>query len=291
MERTHHTGIPTPVPLTGVAAGVPYTALPPTRGRRGAPLVVAWPGLNPPRTQRAMAAALPLARLRAWRVYLDLPGVGTRAPAAGPQHPPRLDADDFVLKLVGPMVEQAFAEFPAVVAALRVQLKPSNGPVGLLGEETGATVALLMLAEGELPVQAAALLRPAVQLERLVAANQRGHNPHHQWTGAARAVAARLDFVARARRIAGRNPQPAVLLQTGIHDDASVREPVQELWHTLAHHYRDPGRVGLLIAPETAYALPEEPDPDPTSPTPDAAWVDAAVTGWLDRHLPNKEAS
>jgi hypothetical protein len=40
------------------------------------------------------------------------------------------------------------------------------------------------------------------------------------------------------------------------------------------------------------YALPEEPGLDPAPQTPpDAAWVDAAVTGWLDRHLTNKEAS
>jgi hypothetical protein len=291
MERTHHSGIPAPVPLVGVAAGVPYAALPPTRGRRWAPLVVAWPGLDPPCSQQAMAAALPLARLRAWRVYLGLPRAGTRTPAAGLQQPPRLGADDFVLKLVGPMVEQAFAEFPAVVAALRVQLKLNDGPIGLLGEEAGATVALLVLAEGEMPVQAAALVRPAVQLERLVAANQQRHNLYHQWTGAARAVAERLDFVARAHQIAGRNPQPAVLLQTGIHDDASVRKPVEELWHTLADHYHDPGRVGLLVAPEMGYALPEEPGLDPAPQTPDATWVDAAVTGWLDRHLTNKEAS
>jgi len=81
------------------------------------------------------------------------------------------------------------------------------------------------------------------------------------------------------------------LLQTGIHDDASVREPVEELWHTLADHYHDPGRVGLLVAPEMGYALPEEPGVDPAPQTPDAAWVDAAVTAWLDRYLTNKEAS
>jgi hypothetical protein len=283
MERMHHTGIPAPVPLVGVAAGVPYAALPPTRKRRRAPLVVAWPGLDPPRSQQAMAAALPLARLQ--------PMAGTRAPAAGLQQPARLGADDFVLKLVGPTVEQAFAQFPAVVAALRVQLKLNDGPVGLLGEEAGATVALLALAESEVPVQAAVLVRPVVQLERLGAASQRRHDLHHQWAGAARAVAERLDFVARAHQIAGRDPQPAVLLQTGIHDDASVREPVEELWHTLADHYHDPGRVGLLVVPEMGYAPSEEPGLDPAPQTPNAVWVDAAATGWLDRHLTNKEAS
>src|SRR6266536_5114880 len=101
MEPIDDIGMAAPVPLLGVAAGVPYVALPPTRGRRRAPLVVAWPGLDPPRTQQAMAAALPLARLAAWRVYLGLPMVGTRAPAGGPEELARLGVDDFVGTLLG----------------------------------------------------------------------------------------------------------------------------------------------------------------------------------------------
>jgi hypothetical protein len=42
---------------------------------------------------------------------------------------------------------------------------------------------------------------------------------------------------------------------------------------------------------EMGYALPEAPGLHPAPQTPDTAWVDAAVTGWLDRHLTTKEAS
>lgn len=48
-------------PITGVAAGVPYVALPPAGDRDGAPLVVAWHLVDPPRSEAAMAAAVPLA--------------------------------------------------------------------------------------------------------------------------------------------------------------------------------------------------------------------------------------
>jgi len=289
MERIHDTGMVAPVPLLGVAAGVPYVALPPTRRRRRAPLVVAWHGLDPPRSQQAMAAALPLTRLAAWRVYLGLPMVGTRAPAGGPEELARLGADDFVLKLLGPMVEQAFAELPAVAAALRVQLKLDVGPIGLVGGSVGAAVALLALAEGEVPVQAAALVRPAVELERVVANDQR-HNPHDRWTRAARVVAERLDFVARAHQIARRDPQPAVLLVTSAGDDPGVGEPAERLWHTLADRYRDPGRVALLLVPGLAQApAAEEPGTDLAPQTLDAARVDAAVSGWLGRHLTHTE--
>jgi hypothetical protein len=289
MEPIHDTGMVAPVPLLGVAAGVPYVALPPTPKRRRAPLVVAWHGLDRPRSQQAMAAALPLARLAAWRVYLGLPMTGTRAAVGGPEELVRLGVDDVVGKLLGPMVEQAFAEFPAVAAALRVQLRLDVGPVGLVGGSVGAAVALLALAEAEVPVQAAALVRPPVQLERVVAANDQRRNPHDQWTRAARVVAERLDFVARAHQIAARDPQPAVLLVCGAGDDAGVGEPVERLWRTLSDRYRDPGRVALLLVPGLAQALAAEPGTDLAPQTLDGARVDAAVTGWLGRHLAHTE--
>ena len=104
------------------------------------------------------------------------------------------------------MVEQAFADFPAVAAALRVQPKLDAGPIGLVEGSVGAAVALLALAEAQVPVQAAALERRAVQLKRAVAANDQRHNPNHRWTTPARAVAERPDFVARAHQITARDP-------------------------------------------------------------------------------------
>jgi hypothetical protein len=67
--------------LSGIAADVPYIALPPAERRDGdeaAPLVVAWHLNDPPRSAAAMASALPLASVAAWRVYLDLPMHGRR---------------------------------------------------------------------------------------------------------------------------------------------------------------------------------------------------------------------
>jgi hypothetical protein len=277
MDHIDHAGIPAAAPLTGVAAGVPYLALPPAGRARRAPLVVAWHGLDPPRSQQAMAAALPLGRLPAWRVYLGLPMAGDRTPANGLDQLAGLGTEDFMGRVFGPVVHQAFAEFPAALAALHARLPLDDGPIGLLGGEAGAAVALLALAEGEVPVQAAALVSPAVQLKRAADANRP--------TEAAVALAERLDDAARAPRIAARDPQPAVLLVTGAGADAGVREPAERLWHTLAGRYRDPGRVGLVIVPGLAQALAAEPGLEPAPRTPGAARVDAAVTAWLDRHL------
>jgi hypothetical protein len=46
--------------ITGTAAGVPFTALPPTGTTEGlTPLIVTWHMLDAPRTDSAFAAALP----------------------------------------------------------------------------------------------------------------------------------------------------------------------------------------------------------------------------------------
>jgi dienelactone hydrolase len=281
MDHSHDPGMAAAVPLLGVAAGVPYVALPPTGGRQRGPLVVAWHGLDPPRNQQAMAATLPLVRLAAWRVYLGLPMTGAHAPAGGPQQ----GVGDVMGTLVGPMVERAVAELPAAVAALRTRLPVDDGPIGLLGGQVGAAVALLALAEATVPVRAAALVRPMVQLERVVGGNQPRRNPQDQQTTPAGTVAGRLDFLARVSEIAARDPQPAVLLVGGAGDDAGVGEAAERLWQALAGRYRDPGRVALLLVPGLAPALAAEPGTDPAPHAPHAARVDAAVTGWLGRHL------
>jgi hypothetical protein len=42
-----------------------------------------WHLMDPPRTEAALAAALPLAGLEAWRTYLGLPLSGSRMPPGG----------------------------------------------------------------------------------------------------------------------------------------------------------------------------------------------------------------
>ena len=62
--------------LVGIAAGVPYVAHRPAADCQQAPLVVVLHLMDPPRTEAAMAAALPLAGVPAWRAYLGLPMFG-----------------------------------------------------------------------------------------------------------------------------------------------------------------------------------------------------------------------
>lgn len=274
--------------VSGVAAGVPYVALPPAgppdRGEP-TPLIAAWHLNDPPRSAAAMASALPLAGVAAWRVYLDLPMHGRRQLPGGLEEFIRLGYADAVLKAFEPQVTQAAEEFPAVLAELRARLPVTEGPIGVVGASVGALPAQLVMADGAAQVSAAALISPVIQLAEVVAANERRFGVSYPWSDASRAVAARFDFVSRAGEIAARDPQPAILLVTGAHDDPAFPLQAQRLHAELRQRYRDMDRVGLTTIPGMGHAFAAEPGIGPAPPTAEAKSVDAAVTGWFSRYL------
>ncbi|NIJ11482.1 dienelactone hydrolase [Saccharomonospora amisosensis] len=261
-------------PMRGTAAGVPFVALPPADDRTAAPLVVAWHLMSPPRSEQAMSAALPMAGLAAWRVYLGLPMSGERAPAAGEEEFFRLAAQDYVLNVAEPVTEQAAAEFPAVVAELRQRLSAADTPVGVLGGSAGATVALEVMARQDVPVDAAALVSPVTQLAPAVAANERNYGVTYHWSERSRAVARRYDFVRRAEELTGH-----VLLVVGERDDIAFREPASALRDALGE------RARLVVIPGMEHALAEEPGIEQAPQTEHAALVDAEVTEWFRARL------
>jgi dienelactone hydrolase len=275
-------------PVTGVAAGVPYVALPPAGGqdaRRPAPLIVAWHLNDPPRSATAMASALPLEAVPAWRVYLDLPMHGRRQLPGGLEEFMRLGYQDAVLKAFEPQVTQAADEFPSALAELRRQLPVADGPIGVVGASIGALPAQLVMAGRGAPVSAAALISPVIQLAEVVAANERRFGVTYPWSDASRAVAARFDFVSRAGETAACDPPPAILLVTGADDDPAFPLQAGRLHSELGRRYGDPGRVGLTTIPGMGHAFAAQPGIEPAPQTAEAKLVDAAVADWFGRYL------
>jgi hypothetical protein len=246
---------------TGIAAGVPYVALPPASGS-ATDAVVAWHMLDAPRTEAAFAAALPLAELDAWRIHLGLPRTGARMPAGGMEEFMRLGAEDAVLNVYGPVFTQAADEFPAAWSALRERLGLDAIPSAVVGGSLGGAIAAEVLTRSEIP--RAALVNPVLQLAPLVAAIGAQYGIEYAWTEEASEIAARIDFVARAGELAGRD----LLLVVGEDDDASITEPAAAL-------------AELTVIPDLAHALAEEPGFEPAPQTPGAAAVDRVVTEWL----------
>lgn len=270
--------------ITGKAAGVPFVAIGPPRRRADAPVVFAWHLMDPPRTERALAAALPLQGLDAWRIYFGLPLHGDRAPAGGVEELMRLGYEDAVGNLYGPISAAAAAEFPAAYEELRAQFGFGEGPIGLVGGSLGAAVAQLVLAESELRVTAAVLASPVVQLKAVVDSFGPRFGIVYPWSDPSLAIARRLDFVARAAELA--RTEPAVLLVVGEEDDSGgFLEPAAGLRLALAGSYRDPGRVDLVVVPGMAHALAPEPGDAPAPQTEHAAVVDRHAVAWLQRHL------
>jgi len=276
---------------TGVAAGVPYLAVPPSHDTDGpAPVVVAWHLMDPPRTEAAFAAALPLDGLDAWRIYLGLPMCGARMPAGGPDELMRLGFEDAVLNLQGPVATRGAEEFPAAYAALREQLGlADDAALALVGGSMGSAVALLVLTESapaaRIQASAAVLVSPIASLRPAVDALGRRYGVEYPWGPDSLEVARRLDFVSRADELAGAG-QPAVQLIVGAEDDVTgFREPARQLRDALAERYADPSSAGLVVVPGMAHPLAEEPGVEPAPQTPHAAAVDQHAVAWLRAHL------
>ncbi|MEU7785037.1 prolyl oligopeptidase family serine peptidase [Amycolatopsis sp. NPDC049159] len=250
--------------IEGIAAGVPFVAVPPANAGEPAALVAGWHLMDVPSSEQAMAEAVPMAGLQAWRVYFGLPLSGARLPEGGHDEVFRRAGEDAVLNVFEPVTEQAAAEFPAALAELRDRLPGASGPLGVFGGSAGAIVALEVLARGDAEITAAAVVSPVVQLAPMIAANERRFGVTYAWTERSRAVAARYDYVNRAAELTA-----PLLLVTGADDDVAVREPAAALHEKLG--------AELVAVEGMAHELPPG--------TPAAARVDAAFTGWFARQL------
>ncbi|MEV7098166.1 alpha/beta hydrolase [Amycolatopsis sp. NPDC051045] len=250
--------------VEGVAAGVPFVAVPPVDPAAPAALLAGWHLMDAPAGERAMAEAVPMADLQAWRVYFGLPLSGARLPEGGYDEVFRRASEDAVLNVFEPVTEQAAGEFPAALAELRDRLPGVAGPLGVFGGSAGSIVALEVLARGDVEIAAGAVASPVVQLAPMIAANERRFGLTYAWTERSRAVAARYDYVNRAGELTA-----PLLLVAGADDDIAVREPAAALREKLG--------AELVTVDGMAHEFPPG--------TPQAARVDAAFTEWFARRL------
>lgn len=257
--------------VTGTAAGVPFTALPPASGGV-APLIVTWHMLDAPRSDAAFAAALPMAGLAAWRVHLGMPMCGARMVGGSMDAALALVREDPLMSYLHPFVRQASEEFPAALASIRAQLPVDEGPIGVLGGSLGGAVALRVLADTEVPVFAGAVVNAAIRMRSVVDLFP-GEYPYDAESGKA---ADSLDFIAKADVIAGRSP---LLVVSGELDHPALRGDAFRLVDALGE------RAELLSIPGLAHPLADEPGIEPAPQLPLAREVDAGLTTWFRRYL------
>jgi pimeloyl-ACP methyl ester carboxylesterase len=255
--------------VTGTAAGVPFTALPPPGGGN-APLIVTWHMMDAPCTDAAFAAALPLAGVDAWRIHLGMPWCGPRAYPDGYE----LSRRDPLGLYVDPVVRQATEEFPAALAHLRAEFPLDDGPIGVVGGSLGGAVALNVTAGGLVPVAALALVNAAIRASSVVALIAEITGTPYPWDDESRAAAARLDFVARAADLTA----GGLLVVSGDEDYADFRSDAAALVAAV------PG-ARLVTVPDLAHPLAERPGEKPAPQLPVAKVVDEAMTAWFATHL------
>ncbi|OKJ96332.1 hypothetical protein AMK34_25680 [Amycolatopsis sp. CB00013] len=273
-------------PVTGTAAGVPFTVLPPSAEVSGpAPVVVAWHMIDAPRSDAAFAAALPLAGVPAWRVYLGMPLCGARMVDGGMDAVVERARRDAMLAYVDPFVRQAALEFPAALAELRERFGFDTSRTAVVGGSLGGAVALTILATREIPVRAAALINPAVRARSVVGLVEGLLGRPYPWNDEAEQAADQLDFVARSGEISARETQVPLLLVSGEDDHPSLRTDADDLVAALRERYARPDDVQLARVAGLAHPLAEEPGIEPAPQLPIAKLVDDSVAEWLTRHL------
>ncbi|GHF68673.1 dienelactone hydrolase [Amycolatopsis bartoniae] len=267
--------------ITGTAAGVPFTALPPAGGGR-APLVVTWHMLDAPRTDAAFAAALPMAGVPAWRVHLGMPMCGARMVDGRLDAAVELARKDALRAFLAPFVHQAAEEFPAALASVREQLPVDDEPIGILGASLGGAVALQVLTAQRIPVRAVALVNPAVRIRPVVGLVEGLAGHPYRWTPEADEVAADLDFVARAGNLTA---PPPLLLVIGEKDHPELRADAVTLVEALRENSPRPSEIELVAVPELAHPLAAEPGLEPAPQLPTTKAVDEILTEWFSRRL------
>lgn len=272
--------------ISGTAAGVPFTALPPADATDGpSPLIVTWHMLDAPRTDSAFAAALPMTGVPAWRVHLGMPMCGERMVDGRVDAAVELIRKDALMAYAAPFTFQAADEFPDALAALRDQLPVDDEPIGILGGSLGGAVALEVWARQRTAIKAVALVNPAVRVRSAIEVIEALLGQTYPWTADSRKTADDLDFVARA---GDNKAQPPLLLVSGELDHPAFQTDAADLVHALRDRYAHPDDVELITVPGLAHPLADEPGLEPAPQLPAAMMVDEILTKWFLRQLTAK---
>jgi predicted esterase len=234
------------------------------------PPILLWHGFGPPASERALMEALPLDDVPAVKIYLGLPQFGARAAPNGREDMVRRQAEDLGRLVFEPIVVGAAEELPSVLAALKdLHCLREHEQVRLFGFSAGGAAALIALAEGKTPIDAAVVVNASTGLTASVQAYERATRKQYTWTEYTRELARRTDAVQRAGDIA-RN-RPALLILHGTDDAMLPSQNVVALRDALAPYYRAAGseqRLRLTLVEGLSHG-----------------WADSAHAGDLRREI------
>lgn len=269
--------------LRGVTAnGVPFVALPPDGEQEARGMIILWHGADPPRTEEALAGALPLRDVAAWRVYLGLPLCGQRTPAGGDAEIMRREGKDAITLFFHPVIAGAVSELPEAVADLRLRLRVAPDlPLGIFGFSMGGAAALIAVSRRDVPIRAAVTWGAPIDMRELVDfVATHFHDITYEWTPERRALAAEISAVEHGNSLA--NSGAAILLGLGAADPLPLQTPTDAFAAALK---ASGATVESEVLPGVAHGFVDEPGIEAVPQGPQAQLVDQMVSRWFNRHL------
>jgi pimeloyl-ACP methyl ester carboxylesterase len=210
---------------------------------------------------------------------------GERTPEGGRDEVMRRVDTDGMMLLLAPAIEQAAAELPGAVAALRQQLDAPDAPVALAGGSAGGAAVLLALAETDIEVATAVLINPATSARAIVATDEQYFGKPYEWTPERTAKADYLDFPLKADQIAARRRTPLLFIVGEDEENGGLLPATEALQANLAGRYEDDDAVAIAKISGLGHALAEEPGLEAAPQIPGAIEVDARATAWLQHYL------
>ena len=263
------------------SSGVPFIARPPEGRSDARGLILLWHGADPPRSEEALAAVLPLPQLPCWRVYLGMPLYGRRSPEGGFDEIMRRAAQDAVTQIFHPSIHGAVDEFPQALDDIRTQLSIDRDlPLGLFGFSQGGAAALLTLARNEFPFRAAVTFGAVVDLRAVVDALAAFYSMNYEWTAERLALAESLSTAQRARDLA--DSRAALLLAVGADDPYPMREPAEALADSIQ---QDGGTAEVAIILGIPHVFVDPPGEQATPQGSMARAIEEVVSDWLSRYF------
>lgn len=283
-------------------AGVPAICSPPANPEVTAPLIVLWHGFGVPNSEEILAQTLPLSQVQAWKVYLGLPLFGKRLPSGGIEEAMRQYVDDYVLKFLLPIVEQAAEELPAVVNSLQAKfnIDTSKG-IGLFGFSAGTEAVLLALAQSNIKVNAAVFAGAGKNLEMFVNAYEQyfdtlqaqfpwmeEKHKTYQWSKESEAAKQRLDLDAVIQQVVKRDSQLALLFVHGAQDEIFPVSDIEKIYATLKPHYQQhqaEEQLSLSIFQNLKHQIDIQAASDSPEISKDITALESTVVNWFKKYL------
>jgi predicted esterase len=271
-------------------AGVPGLIAVPDHLESSTPIVILYHGFGPPSSPDALAKAVPPIP-GAISFYPWLPLFGARMDAGGTSDLVRRQADDYVGRLLFPVMEQAATELPKVVDEVTTIYHLSNRrPIVIFGFSAGGAAALLGLRESGVHPRGVIVVNAPLSISQAVDGYERQLGHPYSWTKAARLAAARYDIGAHASQIARGQRGSAFLFVQSDHDAGYSSDSANAVARQLkeaAFKYTREADIGAVIVPESDhYVLDASRPKDPKAKAAEAT-ARTLISDWITGHAVN----